>query len=448
VRKLLVIGGGITGLSAAYLATRNGYEVTVLEASPKLGGLLQTFPVGGNHLEFYYHHFFTHDAELRWLLRELEIENRLEFFDATMGVFRNGTIYPFNGLMDLLRFRPLHVPDKIRFALSSLYLGKFADWKKYEKISATSWFRRHAGAKTTESLWQPLLNIKFGPYADQVPAAWMVGRLRQRMNSRRHGDEKLGYLRGSLKTLLDALESTLRKNKVALLTNAKAQHFVFENKRIKRVETTQGSFEADDILLTIPTPQIIPLLQSHFPDYASTLSQINYFGAVCTILELSRPLSSIYWLNIADPGHPFGGIIEHTNLIPPSEYNGVHIVYLSRYFAATDPLAKASESEIQKLMLEALKKVFPDFSEKIVRRIHIFRTSTAAVVCDINFSHKIPHCRTPMENLFLAGMTHVYPDERSCNNSIRVAAEACRVMGMNTSFVPKCASLSGQIGMD
>jgi hypothetical protein len=49
--------------------------------------------------------------------------------------------------------------------------------------------------------------------------------------------------------------------------------------------------------------------------------------------------------------------------------------------------------------------------------------------------------------MFLAAMPHVYPDERSCNNSVRVAAEACRVMGLAIPAVPRCASLSGQINM-
>jgi hypothetical protein len=49
--------------------------------------------------------------------------------------------------------------------------------------------------------------------------------------------------------------------------------------------------------------------------------------------------------------------------------------------------------------------------------------------------------------MYLAAMPHVYPDERSCNNSIRVAAEACNVMGIKTAAVPRCASSSGQINM-
>ena len=45
-------------------------------------------------------------------------------------------------------------------------------------------------------------------------------------------------------------------------------------------------------------------------------------------------------------------------------------------------------------------------------------------------------------------MAHVYPDERSVNNSIRVAAETVRVMGHDSSIVPKGRSLSGSIGFD
>ena len=446
-KKLLIVGGGVTGLAAAYLAARAGRQVTVLEASPEAGGLLQTFPVGGNRLEYFYHHHFTHDVEFRWLLHELGIENRLEFHKTTMGVFRNGRIYSFNGAGDLLRFKPLRFPDKIRFGLSSLYMARAMDWRKSEGVSAMDWFRRHAGAASTAALWEPMLRIKFGPYADRVPVAWMVGRMRQRLNSRRRGEERLGYLRGSLKVLLDALNSELQKLNVKLITNAPAERIVIRDGRVEQVESKQGIFAADDVLMTVPTTVVARLLQPCLSDYASELAKIEYFGALCTVLELSRAVNPTYWLNVADPGFPFGGVIEHTNLIPPSEYQGRHIVYLSRYFAANDPLASASTSQIQEMMLKPLNRIAPDFSQGTIHQIHVFRTLTGAVVCDLDFSKRVPRCRTPLENLFLANMTHIYPDERSCNNSIRVAAEACRVMRLNIPPVPGGASLSGLIGM-
>ncbi|MGC4058992.1 MAG: hypothetical protein QM743_12885 [Chitinophagaceae bacterium] len=43
-------------------------------------------------------------------------------------------------------------------------------------------------------------------------------------------------------------------------------------------------------------------------------------------------------------------------------------------------------------------------------------------------------------------MSHIYPDERSVNNSIRIAAEALNKMGIDATCVPYNRSLSGKIG--
>jgi protoporphyrinogen oxidase len=448
MKTLIVVGGGITGLASAYLAARAGVRVTVLEGSDAMGGLLGTFAVGGNRLEHFYHHAFTHDVELLWLMRELGIEDRMQFRRGTMGVYRAGHNYPFNVPADLFRFKPMGLGDKARFALTSLYLARLAKWKNCENIPALEWFYRKAGRRTTESLWEPLLRVKFGPYADKIPLAWMIGRLRQRVNSRQGSQEKLGYIQGSLHVLLEALLRALEQKGVRLQTRARVKGVTVQNGELKSLQTEAGQFEADNFLFTIPTIHLAELMQPVAGSYARQLRQIEYFGAVCTVLELNRPLSSTYWLNIADPGFPFGGVIEHTNLVPAGEYQGRHLVYLSRYFAASDELASMTVDATRQLMLEGLKKIYPGLSDTDILKTHIFSSRTAAVVCDLDFSKKVPACRAPLKRMYLAAMPHVYPDERSCNNSVRVAAQACKVMGLETSDVPKCASLSAQINMD
>jgi glycosyltransferase involved in cell wall biosynthesis len=68
-----------------------------------------------------------------------------------------------------------------------------------------------------------------------------------------------------------------------------------------------------------------------------------------------------------------------------------------------------------------LTSIFPDLEKRGIKQIKVFRTKTAATVCDKNFSHKVPAYRKPIPNLYVANMAHVYPDERSVNNSIKVA---------------------------
>jgi protoporphyrinogen oxidase len=447
-QKITVIGGGITGLSAAYLAAKDGWDVTVLEGSAQLGGLMGTFQIGGNRLERYYHHFFTNDVELLWLLNELKIIDKLAFRKTTMGIFRKNKIYDFNSPNDLYKFAPMGIMDKIRFMLSSVYLGKLTRWQKWENTAALDWFYKYAGRSATDSIWKPLLEIKFGPYANKVPTAWMVGRLKQRMNSRKGTEEHLGYIKGSLQTLTDTLTKKLKTMGVKIVLNASLEKLLVKNNALYGVETTKGIFNNTSFLATIPTTHLVPLLKDNASDYAKELSRIEYSGAVCTILEIDRPLSHIYWLNIADPGFPFGGIIQHTNFISPDEYNGSHILYLSRYFAQSDPIATVSKNEIISQMIEPLKKINPQFNSSWIKNVYVFSTNTAATVCGLNFSGIVPSCKTPIKNFYIVNMSHIYPDERSCNNAIRIAAQACNKIGIDSSMVPFQSSLSGQIGMD
>jgi protoporphyrinogen oxidase len=441
--KLTIIGGGMTGLAAAYLAAKQGYKVQIVEAADKVGGLLNTFEIGGNRLEHYYHHFFTQDAELHWLMGELGLTDKIIYKKTTMGVFREGALYDFNSPFDLLKFKPVGLIDIVRFGLSSLYLGKVAQWRKNEDIPSLAWFYKWAGKKMTDALWKPMHDIKFGPYADKVPLAWMIGRLAQRLNSRKGGDERLAYIEGSWKTLLDTIVGKLKEMGVEILVNEPVEEFKVANGELAGIKTKNQDIDGGKFLLTIPSLYFDKIKNSGLDS-----NGVEYFGAVCTILELKKSFSRVYWMNVADPGFPFGGIIEHTNFIPPSEYNGSHILYLSRYFAMSEDLATMTDEQIKQKMVPSLKKINPEFSEDWIKNIFVFKTRTAATVCDIGFSDKVPHCKSELKNLFIANMAHIYPDERSTNNSIRVAAEACRVMGINADEVPYGASLSGKIGFE
>jgi protoporphyrinogen oxidase len=446
--KLLVIGGGITGLAAAYLAAKAGHAVTLLEAGERLGGLLRTFSVGGTRLECFYHHFFTHDLELHWLLQELNLADEARYRATTMGMYRNRTIFDFNGARDLLAFHPIPLHDRVRFGLSSLVMGKCLSWRSREGTAAIDWFYRFAGKQATDAIWAPLLKVKFGPYYDRVSAAWMIGRLRQRMNSRKGTDETLGYLRGSSEVLCRALSARLSAMGAVMHTNMPVTKLEIDGNTLTAVYSGNRKFESNRFLFTIPTTALQPLVKSFDAGFAAGLQEIEYCGAVCVVLVSKQPLSHIYWLNVADPGFPFGGVIEHTNFIDPGNYQNRHIVYLSRYYAASEEIAGQDDETVIGIMLQSLRRLRPSFREATLEDVFIFRTPTAATVCPVNFSKKIPACKTPIGNMYIAGMPHIYPDERSCNNAIRVAAQACRVMELNCPSIPRGPSLAGQVAME
>ena len=91
--------------------------------------------------------------------------------------------------------------------------------------------------------------------------------------------------------------------------------------------------EFDAVIATTPS-NVFPRLVPPLPDkYLSRLEGARYMSAVLIVLVMDRPLSHVYWMNVADRSIPFVAVIEHTNLIGPEHYGGKHIVYLSNYLA-------------------------------------------------------------------------------------------------------------------
>ena len=74
----------------------------------------------------------------------------------------------------------------------------------------------------------------------------------------------------------------------------------------------------DAVVVTTPSP-VLPRLVRRLPArrICEKLGGLEYEAAVVALLQLSQPLSDIYWLNVADDDLPFTGVIEHTNFISP-----------------------------------------------------------------------------------------------------------------------------------
>jgi protoporphyrinogen oxidase len=451
-KHVVVIGAGATGLTAAYLLAASGASVTVLEAGPEPGGLLATFEAGGAQLERFYHHFFTHDAELHWLLSELGLAEAVTYRPTTMGLYRDGQIYSFDGPIDLLRFDAVSPWARLRFGMSSALLAYRPAYAQAEMQSALDWVRRWAGPEATAAIWAPMLRIKFGEAAPHVPLAWLAGRLRQRVRSRSGTTEQLGYLRGSLQVLVDRLVDALCDRGVTVRLQTPVEAFIPSAQPtdgrpgIAGVRAGGKALPADAVVATVPTPILADLVAPIDEIYARSLRTIQYMGALCTVLAFDTSVSPVYWLNVADPGYDFGGVIEQTRLVPPAVYGGQHIVYLSRYLKPEHPLWAMDEAAFITRQLDQLEALVGRPLRTGLRWSRRFKARYAAPQMELGFARQIPAYTAPVNGLYVASMPHVYPDERSTNNSIRIAADVVHALGRDASEVPRGATLAGRYG--
>jgi protoporphyrinogen oxidase len=200
------------------------------------------------------------------------------------------------------------------------------------------------------------------------------------------------------------------------------------------------------VVSTLPTPILSTLIRDHDSAFADQLDSIDYMGAICTILAFDRSISPVYWLNVADPGYDFGGVIEQTHLVPPSHYDGMHLVYLSRYVHWDHPLWTMNDEELLDRQVSQLTRLLPAVNDAEILQSWVFRGQYAAPVTDLGFYQRIPSFDTPVDGLYMASMPHIYPDERSTNNSIRIAAAVVEEMGRDVNDVPEGTSLAATYG--
>ena len=426
--KVGIIGGGVGGLGAGYQLSKLGHQVAIYERAPFIGGLASTFDVGGGRLERFYHHLFTSDHTIIDLLDELGLGDRLIWQETKTGFFHDGKSYPFSTPMDLLRFTPVSLIDRIRMGLVTVYLQRVKNWRKFEGTTAAAFMRKWMGKRNYEVVWEPMLQGKFAGYYEQIGMPWMWSKFATRVASRgKTFKEQLGYIGGSWGVLIDEMERRIKEAGGEVYTGASVGRVMTREGRVTglEVEGADGAVsqrEFDAVIATIPG-FLLPRLVELPDEYVARLQGVDYEGAIAVIWVLKHSLSPIYWLTVADKEMPFLLALEQTNLVPPSEYGGKHIVYTADYVDKDDRRWNMGSEEIIKEYLEGLKRINPDFDESWVEAYYLHKEPAAQPIITTNYSQRIPSTRTPIKGLYLAAMSQVYPQDRGTNYSIQLGMQ-------------------------
>lgn len=217
------------------------------------------------------------------------------------------------------------------------------DWKKIEHLSVREWLEPLCGSKVYKVVWEPLLKAKFSIYSEEINAVWMWKKLALRGSTRnRKGGEQLAYFKGGFGRLSQVLVNAIEDLGGSVELNQKVVSVKTDGDRVQSLETKDKSIAGVQFIFTPALPIIADILEGVVDSESlSKLRRVNYLGNICLVLRLNRSLSSTYWLNVNDPGFPFVGVIEHTNFDSPANYEGLHVVYLSRYVALEDEVLEA-----------------------------------------------------------------------------------------------------------
>lgn len=418
--RIAVIGGGYTGLSIAKRLIEKGngkYEVSVYEKNEQVGGLVKSVSKCNNYIDIHYRHIFKSDKYCIDMAKQFGLD--VVWPKTKMGYFTDNSLFEFGTPISLIKFKPLDFINKIKFGLAIVDIKLKKDFKKLEKYTAEEYIIKKYGKKVYEKVWEPLLFAKFGNKKNQIAMSWLWGKIALRSSSIELDGERLGYIEGSYKILTDKLYEYLKTNSCKFYLDNEVKSVIKKNS--KYIINENNEREYDIVISTLPNY----VTKDIFNDCISKECQANinkaeYTVAKTLILISKKSLSKYYWLNIGDKDIPFGGVIEHTSMIPTENYNNKHVIYISNYMYKTDKLYKYDAEQLLEEYLPYLKKINPGFVRNDVEEVILNEAEYAQPIIGVNYSKIKSEYKINEENLYIANMESIYPEDRGMNYAIKL----------------------------
>lgn len=422
--KIAIIGAGYGGMSAAWDLQKVGHDVTIFESAEYVGGLASGFkePHWDWSVEKFYHHWFQSDDSMLGIIRELGLEDKVIFPRPLTVMYHKQKWYPFDSIINALLFPGLGWGlNKIRFGLVGLFLRLTKNWRALEKVTAHEWMMKYAGKQVYEQMWQPLLVGKFGPFYKDVNMAWMWARIHARTT-------RLGTFEGGFQKFADLFAEKVREKGVEIRLGVSINS-------IKKDSASGGltvDGESFDKVLVTTSPNLMAKFCPDLPEsYLKGLLELKSMGAVVMTLSLKHQLSKdgFYWFNVPkEEGYPFLALVEHTNYVSSEHFGGDHIVYAGDYLELGHEYFEMTDEQLLERFIPAFEKFNPEFKREWIKKIWVHKTNYAQPVPLVGHSKNIPAIQTPIEGLYFASMSQVYPWDRGTNFAVEIGRRAARMM--------------------
>lgn len=470
-RRIAVLGGGVSGLSAAYALARARQagapiEEFLIEAKNGLGGVIQTENVDGFLIEAGPDSFLTEKPEAAALSRELGLGDSLlgsNDGERRTYILQRGELVPLpEGLMLLV---PTRIWPMITTSLLPVgaKLSMASEWfmsppgKASVDESVADFVRRHFGSELLENIADPLLAGVYGGDSASLSARSVLNRFWQM--EQKHGSLTRGVLKArrlrrkearknskgtlapppplftTLKGGLGELTETLTKN----LDSAR----VFSGRRIESIETERANskdvylircdrgvtLQADGLIFALPAFECSRLLAGLDNTLAKSLATIDYSSAMTVALAYDAETAAKL-----PPGFGF--------LVPQKEKRRllactfVHAKFSHRVPAghallrcflggSRDPgVLELSDETIVKLVREELASILKLSATPLFHRIH--RWPRAMAQYHVGHEETVTRIQTRLQShptLALAGNAYSGIGISDCVRTGRAAAD-------------------------
>jgi len=409
--RVVILGAGPAGISAAWRLTKLGYPVTVLERDDAVGGMGRTIKVGDYSVDFGPHTFHIRETpESKEILKTITPffgDNPLTLVRGTRVLLRGKEyVYPLEMLQVLFGVSPL-LSARILIDYSVATIKSFFAPARKED-SFEEWGVRNLG--------RTLYDLCFGIYSARVwglPTSQISSKQAQRvakLNLKNIILRTLGikadpntyftkyfYPRQGISQLFEGMAAEVRAGGNVIKLNSPAVRVERDGDRVTRVvyqaEGRDQTIDCDVLLSTLPLPALVnittPALPPALIDHAA---QLRYRSLKLIYIALKRPqMTDYHWVYLLDEQFRVNRLSEQKNVSSEMVPKDRTILCIELSLWKDEPLWKASDEDVYRLALSDLMKMGYGVTESEVDAYFVTDIPTAYPVYELNFEqHLIP----------------------------------------------------------
>jgi phytoene dehydrogenase-like protein len=388
---LIVVGGGLAGLTAAALVAKAGRSVVVLEQASNLGGRAATQVKQGVHFNLGAHALYRRGEAFR-IFTELGVSFQGHFPSSGRALLldrRREYALP-QGAGSLFVSRLLTLREKFRMA--GLLAGfQRIDASAFDRLSVHEWVRRTAGAGSLADFLLALFRLS--TYAND-PERMSAGAALRQLQLALAGN--VLYLDNGWQTLVDGLRSKAAEHGAVVRTGTRVESVSGDNEGVCVRLADGQAMHAGAAVLAVPPGTASELLgreavAGHRPGACIPVR------AACldvALRQLPRPKQR-FALGLDKPLY-FSVHSAVAKLAP----TGIAVVHAGKYLGDDTSPPEVAECDMEEL----LDRVQPGWREYVVARRYLPVMTVANDLpraADGGLPGRVPV--TVRDNIFLAG---------------------------------------------
>lgn len=410
-----MLGGGLAGMAAAWRLVTSGYEVTLVERRPYLGGRAYSFVDrdSGTQIDNGQHVFMRCFSAYTQLLREvgtldqmaLQSSMRLEVRNSAghVGVLSAGPLpSPLHLAPSFLRYPHLGWRDKLRAIPALLRVQRERDWRRpaLQEVSFLEWLKCNGQSKRAIAcFWDLIVLPTLNDVSRDVSASMAFMVFQTALFGGRHSAD-IGFARSGLSDAMgNAIEERLRERGACLRLGRSVNRIDDRNGTLTGIVLGDGEvLTADWYVSSLPPHALLPLVSNGLRNgELATLATHDFSPIVNIHIWYDRPVADFEWTAFVDS--PLQYVFNRTRIagLPgPGEYLTLSLS------GAWDHWPKPKE-ELREFFMAELERVLPHAREAKVENFAVVKEQRATFRVPPGAQGNRLPSRTSLANLVLAG---------------------------------------------